>query len=65
MTLKTTTGQQIIGDTDEGEDKLNLEEIANILADYITYTNLEPPFVLGILGKWGMGKSFFTNLIKM
>ena len=52
----------IHGDTDQGEDKLNLKDTAQTLADYLAYSKLQPPFVLGILGKWGTGKSFFINL---
>lgn len=41
------TGQQIHGDIDEGEDEINIGGIAEVLAVYLAYSNLEPPFVLG------------------
>ena len=60
---KYVEGQKLIGDTAKGEDKLGLEIMANIFAEYLASMNLDPPFVLAIIGKWGSGKSFFFNLV--
>jgi hypothetical protein len=56
-------GQPLQSDTEKGEDQLGLTVYANILAEYISSKDLDTPFVLGILGKWGSGKSFFFNLV--
>ena len=49
---------------DHGKDTLGVSAIARCLANHITSTELEPPFVLGIFGEWGAGKSFCFNLIQ-
>eukprot|EP00535_Pseudo-nitzschia_heimii_P012143 CAMPEP_0197196640 /NCGR_PEP_ID=MMETSP1423-20130617/32462_1 /TAXON_ID=476441 /ORGANISM="Pseudo-nitzschia heimii, Strain UNC1101" /LENGTH=816 /DNA_ID=CAMNT_0042650451 /DNA_START=651 /DNA_END=3101 /DNA_ORIENTATION=+ len=51
-------------DSDDGEDLLDLIAIARIFADQLASKSLIPPFVLGILGDLGSGKTFFLNLIK-
>eukprot|EP00979_Chaetoceros_neogracilis_P008598 scaffold1908_cov192-Chaetoceros_neogracile.AAC.3 len=56
-------GQPLQSDTEIGKDQLGLTVYANILAEYIASKDLDTPFVLGILGKWGSGKSFFFNLV--
>eukprot|EP00979_Chaetoceros_neogracilis_P011442 scaffold2825_cov145-Chaetoceros_neogracile.AAC.3 len=56
-------GQPLKSDTEKGEDQLELTVYARILAEYIASSDLDTPFVLGILGKWGSGKSFFFNLV--
>ena len=56
-------GQTIIGDIDQGKDRLGVSIIAEALAETLVFKDLEPPFVLGILGKWGRGKSYFFNLM--
>lgn len=56
-------GQKVIGDTDMGEDELGVAIIAEALVESLLFLDLEPPFVLAILGKWGKGKSFFFNLM--
>ncbi len=63
-TGKDTMGQILKGDDDDGTDQLGLKVTADVLADFLANSKLEPPFVLGILGKWGSGKSFFINLMK-
>jgi len=50
-------GQKLIGDF-VGNDE------ANAIADTIAFKCLQPPFVVGILGGSGSGKSFTFNLIK-
>ena len=57
-------GQRLMSDKEKGNDLLDLDVISRVFAEYIASTDLEPPFVLGIFGKWGSGKSFFINLIK-
>ena len=52
-----------MGDTEQGEDRLGVETIAEVLAETLVFADLEPPFVLGILGEWGRGKSYFFNLM--
>ena len=56
-------GQKVIGDTDMGEDELGVAIIAEALVESLLFLDLEPPFVLAILGRWGKGKSFFFNLM--
>lgn len=56
-------GQKVIGDTDQGKDQLGVGTIAEALGETLVFKDLEPPFVLGIFGKWGRGKSYFFNLM--
>jgi len=56
-------GQDVKGDTPYGKDLLGLTIIAESLAEALVIKGLRPPFVLGVLGKWGRGKSFFFNLM--
>ncbi len=62
-TKTTTTGSsKLFNDEATGQDHLGIELAAEVLAEFLAYKSLlEPPFVLGILGKWGSGKSFFHN----
>jgi hypothetical protein len=56
-------GQTILGDTEQGTDGLGMKPIADVLAETLVFRDLRPPFVLGVLGKWGRGKSYFVNLM--
>jgi len=56
-------GQKITSDVDHGKDQLGVATIAKALAETILFKDLEPPFVLGILGKPGQGKTYFSNLM--
>jgi tRNA A37 threonylcarbamoyladenosine biosynthesis protein TsaE len=51
-------------DEDGGHDTLGGGAIARCLANRIAAIDLVPPFVLGIFGDWGAGKSYFVNLMK-
>jgi len=55
--------QKVYGDTDQGEDQLGVAVMAQVMAETAIAEDLQPPFVLAILGKWGRGKSFFFNLM--
>ena len=56
-------GQKITADMDRGKDHLGVSTIAKALAETLVFKDLEPPFVLGILGKSGQGKTYFSNLM--
>ena len=45
-------GQKIMNDKPEGDDALDLTAEAEAFAVGISSTKLEPPFTLGILGKF-------------
>ena len=51
-------------DHEKGKDLLDVNEQARALGDTIAFKDLTPPFVGGILGGWGSGKSCTFNLIK-
>jgi len=51
-------------DHEKGKDLLDVNEQARALGDTIAFKDLTPPFVGGIRGGWGSGKSFTFNLIK-
>jgi hypothetical protein len=59
-----TKPPNIIGDDDNGIDQLGVRHQADALANMIAFKDLQPPFVVGILGGWGSGKSYFFNLMK-
>ncbi|CAJ1908415.1 unnamed protein product [Cylindrotheca closterium] len=54
----------LLGDHAKGEDLLLLKDEAEALADTIAYKDLEAPFVVGLLGRWGSGKSHLFSLMK-
>lgn len=56
-------GQKITSDMVYGRDELGVGTIAKALAETLVFKDLEPPFVLGILGKPGQGKTYFSNLM--
>lgn len=47
-----------------GEDLLNRRDFARTIAGYINNTKTENAFAVGILGKWGSGKSVFLQFIE-
>ncbi|KAK1745632.1 serine/threonine-protein kinase [Skeletonema marinoi] len=51
------------GDHATGKDLLGVLDEANAIADIISFKDLQLPFVVGIIGGWGSGKSFTYNLI--
>ena len=58
-------GQKLFSDNADGPDHLGVQIVAWQLAKkYLASASLEPPFVLGIIGKWGTDKSYLFNLIK-
>ena len=56
--------QPIENDNASGDDRLGITVEINSLADAIAANDMQPPFVLGILGGWGNGKSFVMHLLK-
>lgn len=56
-------GQKVVTDIDQGEDQLGLTTIAEALAETLVFKDTESPFVLGLLGRSGRGKSYFFNLM--
>ena len=61
---EVSVGQSLLSDNDDGPDHLRVEIMAHELGEYLASASLEPPFALGIIGKWGTGKSYFFNLIE-
>eukprot|EP00984_Skeletonema_dohrnii_P009097 scaffold3440_cov204-Skeletonema_dohrnii-CCMP3373.AAC.1 len=51
------------GDHATGKDLLGVLDEAIAIADIISFNDLPLPFVVGIIGGWGSGKSFTFNLI--
>ena len=56
--------QPLASDRPRGNDTLNIESEVNALADAIAARDMKPPFVLGVLGGWGAGKSFVLHLLE-
>ncbi len=54
----------LLGDHAKGKDLLGVSEEAHAIADAIAFKDLETPFVVGIMGGWGSGKSFTFHLIR-
>jgi len=61
---KLARSKGLLNDKAKGEDLLGVKEEAQAIADAIAMKDLPTPFVVGILGGWGSGKSFTFNLIK-
>jgi len=61
---KLARSKGLLGDHAKGKDLLGVKEEAQAIADTIAFKDLQPPFVVGILGGWGSGKSFTFNLIE-
>ena len=61
---KLMRSKGLLGDHAKGKDLLGVEEEAQAIADTIAFKDLQPPFVVGILGGWGSGKSFTFNLLE-
>jgi len=69
-TTTTTTTQQppvsikiagLLSDSDKGTDHLNISRDVSAFARVIASRDFEPPLAVGLLGKWGSGKSFFMR----
>jgi len=45
-------------------DSLDVEEQAKIFASLTVAENVTPPFAIGLLGDWGVGKTFFMRLMQ-
>mmetsp|Transcript_20252 Transcript_20252/g.47615 ORF Transcript_20252/g.47615 Transcript_20252/m.47615 type:complete len:470 (-) Transcript_20252:1699-3108(-) len=58
------TSEKANSHSDQGRDLVNLKTIARVFARHLASKSLLTPFVLGILGDWGSGKSFFFDLIR-
>ncbi len=59
-----TRSEGLLGDHAKGKDQLGVKEEAQAIANTIAFKDLKPPFVVGILGGWGSGKSFTFHLIE-
>jgi hypothetical protein len=56
--------QSLANDLAVGTDLLDVETEVRALADVLILRETRPPLVVGILGGWGMGKSFVMNLMQ-
>lgn len=54
----------IIADTADGSDYLDIQKDVNSFARVIAAKSFTPPLAIALLGKWGSGKSFFMNKLK-
>ncbi len=57
------SSKSLVGDQAQGNDLVGLREEAYAIADTIAFKELQTPFVVGILGGWGSGKSSTFGLI--
>eukprot|EP00984_Skeletonema_dohrnii_P031895 scaffold25004_cov144-Skeletonema_dohrnii-CCMP3373.AAC.4 len=62
--LRLRRSKSLLGDHATGKDLLGVLDEANAIADTISFKDLQLPFVVGIIGGWGSGKSFTYNLIR-
>lgn len=46
------------------EDALNRRELVDVISDIITSSNLSDSLTIGIIGKWGSGKTTVVNFVK-
>jgi predicted KAP-like P-loop ATPase len=56
--------QSLANDLASGDDLLDIEVEVRALADVLMLRETRPPLVVGVLGGWGMGKSFVMNLMQ-
>ena len=60
----TTTLPGILGDSETGEDHLEIKKDVEAFARVIGAKSFTPPLAIALLGKWGSGKSFFMQKLK-
>ncbi len=58
------SSKSLVGYQAQGNDFLGGRDEAYAIADTIAFKDLPTPFVVGILGGWGSGKTFTFNLIR-
>jgi hypothetical protein len=66
-TTRVPGGQHIAdyrADTDQGADRLGISADVSMLADLVTFRQVEPPLSIGLFGSWGAGKSFFMRQMR-
>jgi WD40 repeat protein len=56
--------QGIANDLAQGDDRLQVKDEIDALAEVLMLRSLQPPVAVGILGNWGSGKSFCMYLIQ-
>lgn len=56
--------QGIANDLAQGDDRLQIKDEIDALAEVLMLRSLQPPVAVGILGNWGSGKSFCMYLIQ-
>jgi len=54
----------IQSDSDDGDDYLDIENDVMAFARVMCAENFSPPLAIGLLGKWGAGKSFFMRKLQ-
>jgi hypothetical protein len=54
----------IQSDSDDGTDYLGIEEDVTAFARVMSAKSFNPPLAIGLLGKWGSGKSFFMRKLQ-
>ncbi len=60
----TTIPSDLTNDSETGNDCIGIKQEAAAIAQLLTLNELETPFTVGLLGRWGTGKSFMFNQIK-
>lgn len=61
----TTRYAELLADSTFGEDYLDIEKDVTAFAKLITAKTFTPPLAIALFGKWGTGKSFFMNKMKI
>jgi hypothetical protein len=61
---KITRLSGIKSDADSGTDYLDIEKDVQAFARVMCAKSLNPPLAIGLLGKWGSGKSFFMRKLQ-
>ena len=54
----------IQSDSDDGDDYLDIERDVTAFARMMSAKSFDPPLAIGLLGKWGSGKSFFMRKLQ-
>lgn len=62
---ETKNYAELLADDTDGADLLEIGKDINAFAQVIAAASFKPPLAIALFGKWGSGKSFFMNQLRL